>query len=235
MIRYVVPWLFLLISNTLHAQIIPEPSRDTPRVQTVQFIPNVPVQLTMLPETPLTVMLRQDETIIDVTPGGEDFRVRVSSERNSFVILPAQNALSGTLDVITSMRSHRFELRVSNDFNAALLVRFSDERAETTSDDEMILSEPVRSNQIWSYRFRGDREVRPESLSDDGVKTRISYASGRALPAVFAIGPSGEEEVVNGYMRDDVFIIDRVYSELVFRIDREKATARRNQEPEPTS
>ena len=69
-------------------------------------------------------------------------------------------------------------------------------------------------------------------MTDDGLKTRITYAPGQALPAVFAIGPSGEEEVVNGYMRDDIFVIDRVYGELVFRIDREKATARRNDTPE---
>ena len=80
--------------------------------------------------------------------------------------------------------------------------------------------------------MRGDRAVRPADLSDDGYKTRITYAPGQVLPAVFAIGPTGEEEVVNGYMRGDVFVIDRVYGELVFRIDKEAATARRNEAPE---
>jgi type IV secretion system protein VirB9 len=42
---------------------------------------------------------------------------------------------------------------------------------------------------------------------------------------VFGIGFNGEEEVVDGYMRDGVFTIDRVYGELVFRIDKKRARA----------
>ena len=82
----------------------------------------------------------------------------------------------------------------------------------------------------WGYRLRGDRAVRPLSVRDNGRKTVIEYADGQALPAVFAIGPSGDEEVVDGYMRGGFFVIDRVHEELVFRIDREKATAKRNEE-----
>ncbi|RDC58908.1 hypothetical protein HME9302_00084 [Alteripontixanthobacter maritimus] len=82
--------------------------------------------------------------------------------------------------------------------------------------------------QQWGYSVKGDREVRPAAIGDDGFKTQIQYAPGQALPAVFAIGPAGEEEVVNGYMRGDFFVIDRVYNELVFRIDRKRAVARRS-------
>jgi type IV secretion system protein VirB9 len=45
---------------------------------------------------------------------------------------------------------------------------------------------------------------------------------------VFAIGPTGDEQVVDGYMRDGLFVIDRVHEELVFRIDKAMATARRS-------
>ena len=80
------------------------------------------------------------------------------------------------------------------------------------------------------YRLRGDRSVRPLQIGDDGTRTRILFAPGQALPAIFAIGPTGDEEVVNGYMRGDAFEIDRVYERLVFRIDKDKATARRAEE-----
>ena len=61
----------------------------------------------------------------------------------------------------------------------------------------------------------------------------IEYAPGQSLPAVFAIGPTGDEEVVDGYMRDGLFVIDRVHEELVFRIDKAKATARRHARTAP--
>lgn len=88
---------------------------------------------------------------------------------------------------------------------------------------------PRSEEMSGTYRLRGSRELRPEAISDDGMKTYIEWGRYQSLPAVFGVGPSGNEEVVDGYMRDDVFTIDRVYEHLVFRLDREEAFARRRQ------
>tara|TARA_B100000678_G_scaffold221252_1_gene188622 strand:- start:755 stop:1144 length:390 start_codon:yes stop_codon:yes gene_type:complete len=77
------------------------------------------------------------------------------------------------------------------------------------------------------YRVRGDREVRPSSIRDDGSKTFIAFAPDQALPAVFSVGATGKEEVVNGYMRGDLYVLDRTFDRLVFRIDRLEAIALR--------
>jgi type IV secretory pathway VirB9-like protein len=79
----------------------------------------------------------------------------------------------------------------------------------------------------WRYRVSGERALRPEQISDDGDKTYLIWAAEQALPAVFAINAVGGEEIVDGYMRDGVFTIDRVYARLVFRIDRKVAKADR--------
>lgn len=79
----------------------------------------------------------------------------------------------------------------------------------------------------WRYRVSGERALRPEQISDDGDKTYLVWGADQALPAVFAINAFGGEEIVDGYMRDGVFTIDRVYTRLVFRIDRKVAKADR--------
>ena len=84
----------------------------------------------------------------------------------------------------------------------------------------------------WVWRMRGDRSVRPAWVADNGTSTMIAFAPGQALPAVFAIGPTGAEEVVNGHMRGTTYVIDRVYDQLVFRIDADRASARRPVTPE---
>lgn len=94
----------------------------------------------------------------------------------------------------------------------------SDGRAE--SDVTVIVTRP-------QYRVTGEKALRPESISDDGVRTYLIWHPDKALPAVFAINASGDEEIVDGYMRDGVFTIDRVYAKLVFRIDRKTAKAER--------
>ncbi|MBK8373474.1 MAG: TrbG/VirB9 family P-type conjugative transfer protein [Sphingomonadales bacterium] len=82
-------------------------------------------------------------------------------------------------------------------------------------------SEPVQ----WRYRVTGEKALRPAQMSDDGEKTYLIWDADQALPAVFAVNDIGGEEIVDGYMRDGVFTIDRVYSKLVFRIDRKVAKA----------
>ena len=88
------------------------------------------------------------------------------------------------------------------------------------SDATVVVTRP-------QYRVTGEKALRPESIRDDGVHTYLIWHPDQALPAVFAINASGDEEIVDGYMRDGVFTIDRVYAKLVFRIDRKTAKAER--------
>lgn len=76
------------------------------------------------------------------------------------------------------------------------------------------------------YRLSGDRALRPVRITDDGVHMYLEWSPEQDLPAVFSVGTLGEG-MVEGYMRGGIFIIDRVYGELVFRIDKKWARARR--------
>jgi type IV secretion system protein VirB9 len=89
---------------------------------------------------------------------------------------------------------------------------------------------PDFSTMAGHYRLDGDRTLRPYEIADDGAKTYIEWGREQSIPAVLGVGPTGEEEVVAGFMRDDIFTIDRVYSELVFRIDKHKTVATRETE-----
>jgi len=218
--------ILLGFATIASAQVFPTPGQDTPRVQSVRWNAGQTIVLTALPGTALTAMLDPRERIERVTLGGSRaWDVRVSAEANSFQVTPEEGAAPASLLVETDRRSYSFTLESGRGLMAAYLVRLEYEAEPSPSGVDQ--NAPIE-NLTWSYRLRGDREVRPLSVRDNGEKTVITYAVGQALPAVFAVGPTGDEEVVDGYMRGDVFVIDRVHQELVFRIDREKATARRN-------
>ncbi|MXO84367.1 hypothetical protein GRI35_13405 [Altererythrobacter aestiaquae] len=185
--------------------------------------------LTALPKTGLTVLLEPGEEIRRVSVENQNqLDVRVSAEQDSLLIIPQIDDAVARMLVQTNRRDYRFSVQTAFGLSAAYLVKFTFAEADSTTT----FAGPESTGKRWAYRLRGDRVVRPAEISDDGLRTRILFGAEQALPAVFAIGPGGDEEVVNGYMRDGVFVIDRVYSELVFRIDKEKATARRNQEPD---
>ncbi len=77
------------------------------------------------------------------------------------------------------------------------------------------------------YRLSGERSLRPERIGDDGVHMYLEWREEQALPAVFALNAIGEEEMVDGYMRQGIFTIDRVHQALVFRIGKQRAKAER--------
>lgn len=208
------------------AQVFPRLSQDTPRIQSVVAQPDRRIILTALPETALTVMLEHGQVVKRITlDGNRSWDVRVSAEADSFQVTPQKGAAPAILYVETSGKSYEFGLETSLGLQAGYIVRLISPQSNGVSKE----SEPAEITGLdWTYKLRGDRSVRPSSIRDNGIKTVIEYAPGQALPAVFAIGPSGDEEVVDGYMRGDQFVIDRVHQELIFRIDKEKATARRN-------
>ncbi len=83
---------------------------------------------------------------------------------------------------------------------------------------------------VPSYKLSGELSLRPARISDDGTHMYLEWTEDQALPAVFAVNARGEEEMVDGYMRQGIFTIDRVHSRLMFRIDKKRARADRTKQ-----
>lgn len=226
--------LTLACTAPLAAQVVPMPGPDTPRIQTADWRPGEPVVLTALPQTALTVMLEPGETIERATLGGSPaWEVAVSAEADSLQITPLLGAEPANLTVQTDRRAYSFLLESGVSLQSAYVVRLRFAGGSALSPPPSGSGPIDLTGLDWSYRLRGDPSVRPATIRDNGTKTIIEYAPGQSLPAVFAIGPTGDEEVVDGYMRDGLFVIDRVHEELVFRINKAKATARRGARTAP--
>jgi type IV secretion system protein VirB9 len=97
----------------------------------------------------------------------------------------------------------------------------------------MANSAPISNDQFDAppgavrYKLSGEASLRPVRISDDGTHMYLEWSEDQALPAVFALNAQGEEEMVDGYMRQGIFTIDRVHNRLVFRIDKKFARADR--------
>ena len=232
--RPVITVALLGIGAPIMAQVFPTPGPETPRIQSAEWRPGEPLVLTALPQMALTVVLEPGERIQRATLSGSPaWQVAVSAESDSFQVTPGPGALPASLSVETDRRAYKFLLETGNGLQAAYMVRLQFDAAQYTNQQQVTESSESLGNLDWTYRLRGDRSVRPALIRDNGTKTVIEYAPGQALPAVFAIGPTGDEEVVDGYMRAGLFIIDRVHQKLVFRIDKEKATATRSARATP--
>jgi type IV secretion system protein VirB9 len=226
-----VPPLLLLIAASApsSAQTTPMPGTDDPRLQTLVERPGEPARLVAFPDASLTLIMRQGERVQRVVLSDSSaFRVTVTGDNDSVSIRPLRPGALARMQVETGSGNHEFNLETGRGLAAAYVVRLIGSSAEPA---QPVAAEaggpPDLSTMTGRYRLDGDRTLRPHEIADDGAKTYLEWGREQALPAVLGIGPTGQEEVVAGFMRDDIFTIDRVYSQLVFRIDKHKTVATR--------
>ena len=214
------------------AQVSPVPDAADPRAQTLSLATDGVGRLTVLPATGLILTLPDDERVDTVVLGDPAaFSVQADPAATSLAIRALRENARSTLSMMTSGRAYYFELEAAESPLAASRVRLvglpSLTPLNAPAPDLAVPPAPSAPAMEITYKLSGDRSLRPVRVDDDGRRTTIEWAEDQALPATFGIGPTGEEEVADGHMRGGVYILDRVWPELVFRIDKSRARAKR--------
>jgi len=214
--------LLALLIAAFAAQAQPGPGES--RVQTVEWHADQIVPLQVAAGYQLMVEFAADEHIESVAVGDSGaWQVTPNRNGDRVFVKPLQGNLSTNLTVVTTARTYTFELSPLYGPSADMpyVVRFTYPAADATAE-----AEPA-GTMAGRYRLSGVRALRPSRISDDGIHTYIEWPREAALPAVYALDDRGRESLVNGMMRDDLFVIDAVVPRLVFRIDRDVARAER--------
>ncbi len=221
------PALFLigaLVPSAVLAQVEPIASGIDSRIQIVHFVSGQFIRLQVPRHGMLGILLAPGETIRNATlRDAGSYRVTVTGTADALFV-EALGASPSILSVTTDKRSYDFQLNSSSQANIPYLVRFAPDMPPAP------LSAPppmAAEHMPGRYKLSGNRELRPSGMRDDGMRTYIQWSAEQAIPAVFAVDGLGREEMVNGYMREGIFTIDRVHADLVFRIDKAMARARR--------
>lgn len=214
----------VLLAPAASAQTAPDGIGGDARFLTLNYGASGIFHIPTSPDTVQTVLFGQDEAIRSIIlsdPGA--YMVSVSGKGDSLTLRPNGPSSLAMMNVRTDARTYEIELVAGGRGSTPPVVRFAYGQSQRALPPRV---EPSQAKG-FAYRLSGSGTLRPLSISDDGAKTYLEWKRDQAIPAVFAVGPSGKEEMVDGYMREGLFTIDRVHGELVFRIDRERAIARR--------
>lgn len=226
--KYFIAITTLMASAGVFAQVTPDLSMDDPRIQTIAWQPSGHYRLSLFPDAGLMLVLSSNDRLQSITLSDPNaFAVRAASSNDSIEIHALNPDAKASLQVDTSRGRYVFELGTTKGIMAAYIVRFVEAAADSNITNIVEAHKEGASSETFSYRLSGETLLRPTSIFDNGHQTHIEWGVHQMLPAVFGIGPTGEEEVVDGYMRGGIFVVDRVYSELVFRMDKLRAKARR--------
>lgn len=190
-------------------------AQDDKRIVTAVYQPGKTIPLKIATDNSLTILLARDESVTAIEAADTDaISIAASNKGDSVSIKMLRAPEEPELTIRTQKREYRFVIEPGASTEAIYVMRF--------------VYSGIPANATGSYKISGTKELRPSRISDDGVHTYLEWSEEQSLPAVFAVNSIGEEEMVDGYMRDGVFTIDRVNKELVFRIGKKSAKAVRN-------
>ncbi|MEZ5960021.1 MAG: TrbG/VirB9 family P-type conjugative transfer protein [Hyphomonadaceae bacterium] len=79
----------------------------------------------------------------------------------------------------------------------------------------------------FDYETSGVQTLAPLRVFDDGRFTYFQLREGADVPAIFAIGRDGDEELVNSQMQGDAVVVDRIADGFILRNGSDVASVRR--------
>lgn len=217
----------LLWASAADAQVSPTAGSGDPRLQTVVYDANQIIELPVAVGYQLTVELAADERVENAAIG-DSAAWQVSANKRGdriFIKLVAGGAPTN-LTVMTDTRTYAFDLipREASQ-STPYVVRFTYPNVDATA----VTAETggTKATSIVEYRLRGAKQLWPSGMGDDTIRTFIEWPADRAMPAVFSVDDTGQEVTVDGYVRDNRYVIDAVWSKLIFRLGEEVAVAER--------
>lgn len=226
-------FLAVAVSLPAGAQVRPSPGDGNSHLQSIDYDPKEIFLLEVAPGYQLTLELSPDEQVQNVALGdGSAWKVSVNHQ-GDHLFIKASAPVATNMTVITSVRVYNFELfplpSPMPDTPWHVRFRYPSQVDIVQSDEPQYVDVSPLRRALSRYRVSGDRILRPDSVTDDGQRTYISWSRAKPIPAVYAISVTGEEVLANGWMRDDVYVVDGVPGQLLFRIDARIARAVRLQ------
>ena len=154
-----------------------------------------------------------------------------ASATSVIVLKPQGPGLDTNLLITTDRRAYYLRLlSKSDDYVARVAFAYPDEEENEKKWQQHLAeqkAQETRATRIaelppnavdsmyFNYRLKGgDDNIRPVRVFDDGKKTYIQIsqaARNREAPVLVVIGPDGKQEMVNYRVKDDMYIVDRVF------------------------
>ena len=225
--RTALACLLILASVPALAESTPAPGAADPRIRTVTYSPNNVVAVDANYGVSTMIVLGEGERIETIAVGDSvAWKVEPNKRGNIIFLKPvAPNAMSN-MNIVTDARLYSFVLRSSEApvRNQVYKIRFRypDEiaGASLAREAEQLVNDPNRrafnvKKANTDYGFKGDAELKPVAIFDDGKKTWFQFAG--EVPAIFAVDKSGNESLVNHRREREFIVVERISRQWTLR------------------
>jgi P-type conjugative transfer protein TrbG len=209
-------------------------------VQVYPFAPGALYQVYSAPGQVTDVALQEGEQLVGSGPvaAGDTVRWIIGdtesgtgpAKRIHILVKPTRPELVSNLVINTDRRTYLLELRsaektymasVSWQYPEDQLIALRRQNANAEASTPIVTGVDI-SRLRFRYAIEGDNPPwRPVSAFDDGSKVYIEMPGGIALgeaPPLFVVGPEGDGQLVNYRVRQNYYIVDRLFAAAELRM-----------------
>ena len=218
------------------AAIEPHPDNYLNAIQVYPYARGALYQIYTAPEQVTDIALELGEELMSVSAGdtvrwmlGDTVSGAGEGAQVHVLVKPLQSGLTTNLIITTSRRAYYLELHSFNEtYMAAVSWRYPEAPlvrrvAAGRRPERAGLASGLQLERLqFRYEITGDEpHWRPERVFDDGRKVYIQFPGrldqGEA-PPLFVIGRDGRSQLVNYRMRDNYYVVDRLFAMAELRL-----------------
>ena len=231
----------LLAAALLAATAVPAHAGDSRLVERVYNADEV-VRVEGRPNVQAMIKFNENEHIENVAIGdSQAWQVTPNRRANLLFVKPLADRASTNMTVVTDRHTYLFDLVASpTNRNPLYVLSFTypndpedTQLAEGGTEapnaieaaavtDPYAVVDPAELNYAWATR--GDANLLPAEIYDDGTATFLTWAPGATMPAILVKDQEGTEGPVNFAVRGDMIVVDGVPREIVLRSGEDSAT-----------
>ena len=213
------------------AVIPPGPAIGDPRIRDVVYDENQIFEIRGRLGYELTIEFDPEERIENVSIG-DSLAWQVTPNRKATLLFlkPMSKANPTSMTVATSKRIYSFqltayEIRGLNDPDAIFRLRFMYPAPPEPPAAPPAPPPPTPRQEDFNfaYAYKGEKQIYPVRVFDDGTSTFFEFSTGKETPAVFVIGPDGKEEMANTRIQGRYSVADIVAKTFVLRYGKARA------------
>jgi P-type conjugative transfer protein TrbG len=206
-------------------------------IQVYPFTEGALYRLYAAPEQVTDIALEPGENIVSVSAGdtvrwivGNTSSGSGTDKLQHVLVKPFAPGLTTNLIIMTDRRSYHLELESTDHTSMAAISwtypedqLFSLQQQNSQADAAAAVAENVALGDLnFRYAITGDNPPwRPLRAFDDGSKVYIEFPSGidqGEMPPLFVVGPAGDDQLVNYRVRDNYYIVDRLFAAAELRL-----------------
>ena len=226
-----------ILALPVFAEEIPSNGLTDPRIKQVVYNARDVVTVTAHYGFSSMIQFAPDETIQTISLG-DTLAWNLLPVANTIFLKPIEDHADTNMQVITSRRTYNFALvaykaKNNNDRNltftlvfrypedelkAAQVAKAAEDAKKAPDPSEIVPEHRFNAQDVnMEYTFRGNKEIAPRRVFDDGDFTYFYFNEKTETPAIFIANEKNEESLLNFHKKGNYIVVQRLARKFVLR------------------